>query len=575
MKTFYHQLKTLFSARDFLHYCFLLILLISVGVMEFFTLGAIPLYISVITGQIQSSHIYLRLPNFLQSICQNMYLFSICFIVLYLFRFFYLYVIYALQYHIISNRKIALGTRIFQALLSAPYSYFLDSKKSAMQDAIIQESYNVSFYLLTSFFNLFRCVFLIIITASFILYTDILLASLAILFLGVSCGFYMVMRSKYMEKIGRDTNIYRKKTIQITNETLNAIKEMKIYHCMEYFQALLHNTLKQSSINEGKTLFNTQILWPALETFTILSLIGSILITLWHTKQSPLALAPSLALLTVALVRIKAFLSESMLSINYMLFYKKDFAHIYQILHTYYHPEKASKENLPKIDFNSLQIHNLSFTHKNAAKKTLSKINLSLHKGQSIAIIGATGCGKSTLLNLILGLLDPDSGEITINHQPIQEIKDRWQISLGYVPQNIPLFDDTIQKNITLGVFNKERDQKYLNEIIKTAQLSAYIKSLPKKENTIVGDQGIRISGGERQRIGLARALYRNPEVLILDEATSALDEETEKAVTAAIHNNHNTQAQIIVAHRLSTIQKCDIILKMADGTLTLQERDQ
>ena len=181
------------------------------------------------------------------------------------------------------------------------------------------------------------------------------------------------------------------------------------------------------------------------------------------------------------------------------------------------------------------------------------------------------GAGKTTLADLILGVLTPSSGSIKADGQNVETCLNRWHRTIGYIPQNIYLMDDTIAANIAFGVPEDQVDQKKLQKAIERAQLSGVIEQLPDGVNTKVGERGVRFSGGQRQRIGIARALYNEPQILVLDEATSALDNETEQAVMESIDALHGEMTLIIIAHRLSTIKNCDEIYRIGNGKAALE----
>ena len=229
----------------------------------------------------------------------------------------------------------------------------------------------------------------------------------------------------------------------------------------------------------------------------------------------------------------------------------------------------ASRENYLNIENfhfkKCINIKNISFRYPNTHKNVLKHIALEIHKGERIGIVGETGSGKSTLVDVILGLLQPYEGSICIDEEfPVNSYQ--WHKEIGYVPQSIYLIDDTIEANIAFGEQDIER--KRLQEAIDAAQLRKLINQLPQGEKTIVGERGVRLSGGERQRIAIARALYRNPEVLIFDEATSALDNETETMLMETIHVVSQNRTVIMVAHRLTTLKNCDRIIMMEDGVI-------
>ena len=232
----------------------------------------------------------------------------------------------------------------------------------------------------------------------------------------------------------------------------------------------------------------------------------------------------------------------------------------------------VSKENYLNIkDFifkDSITIRGLYYAYPNIEKNALININLKIKKGECVGIIGETGSGKSTLSDIILGFLKPTIGTILIDEKyPVTSLQ--WHRAIGYVPQSIYLTDDTIEANIAFGEKHENINSSYLIAAIQAAQLSKFIENLPNGIKTIVGERGIRLSGGERQRIAIARALYRNPEVLIFDEATSALDNETETKLMETIHSVSKNRTVIMIAHRLTTLKNCDRVIVMKSGVLT------
>ncbi len=228
--------------------------------------------------------------------------------------------------------------------------------------------------------------------------------------------------------------------------------------------------------------------------------------------------------------------------------------------------EKENYANIPEFHFEiKICLSNLNFRYPNTKKDALHDISLEIKKDECIGIVGETGSGKSTLIDVILGLLKPYNGSILIDEKfPVHSYQ--WHQKIGYVPQSIYLTDDTIEANIAFG--EQDIDENRLATAIDAAQLSKFIDQLPSGLKTIVGERGVRLSGGERQRIAIARALYRNPEVLIFDEATSALDNETEARLMETIHSVSQNRTVIMIAHRLTTLKNCDRIVVMEKGQI-------
>ena len=189
--------------------------------------------------------------------------------------------------------------------------------------------------------------------------------------------------------------------------------------------------------------------------------------------------------------------------------------------------------------------------------------------GAAVGIVGTSGSGKTTMVDVLLGLLTLKTGTITADGVDVMSNYSGWLKNIGYIPQTIFMIDDTIRKNVAFGYREDEIDEERVWAVLKEAQLDEFVKSLPEGLDTSIGERGIRISGGQRQRIGIARALFEDPEVLVLDEATSALDGDTEAAIMDSINSLHGRKTLIIIAHRLQTIEKCDMVYRVENGKIS------
>ncbi len=219
-----------------------------------------------------------------------------------------------------------------------------------------------------------------------------------------------------------------------------------------------------------------------------------------------------------------------------------------------------------------IYLKGISYKYPNTTKLILNKADMMIPLGRSVGVVGPSGAGKSTVIDVFLGLLKPEDGVIECGGRNVMDNYQSWLSHIGYIPQVIYLSDDSIRDNIAFGVPEDEISDDRIWEVLREAQLDRFVEKLPDGLDTSTGDRGIRISGGERQRLGIARALYHNPEILVFDEATSALDNVTEKAVMEAINSFHGKKTMVIIAHRLNTIENCDMIYRVENGNITLDK---
>ena len=226
-------------------------------------------------------------------------------------------------------------------------------------------------------------------------------------------------------------------------------------------------------------------------------------------------------------------------------------------------PKETDKQRTVLRD--KIVLDHITFAYPGTDKNIFTDAHMEVKRGQSVGIMGPSGAGKSTIVDILLGLLHAQKGSITWDGQNIFDDYEAWLSQIGYIPQSIYLVDESIRDNIAFGIDADKIDEKRIWEVLEEAQLKEFIEELPDGLDTTIGDRGVRISGGQRQRIGIARALYHDPEILVFDEATSALDNDTEKAVMDAVNSFHGKKTMVIIAHRLNTIAKCDVIYKV-DG---------
>ena len=231
--------------------------------------------------------------------------------------------------------------------------------------------------------------------------------------------------------------------------------------------------------------------------------------------------------------------------------------------------KKKEVEKLPVLK--SINLDKISYKYPGTDKLILDNADMEIPVGKSVGIVGTSGAGKTTIVDVMLGLLKPVSGHIYADGVDVMEHYPQWLKNIGYIPQTIFMIDSTIRKNVAFGYADDEIDDNKVWQALKEASLDEFVRSLPEGLDTKIGERGIRLSGGQRQRIGIARALFEDPEVLVLDEATSALDNETEAAIMDSINRLHGRKTLVIIAHRLQTIEKCDMVYSINDGKAVIK----
>ena len=379
--------------------------------------------------------------------------------------------------------------------------------------------------------------------------------------------FHWLMRQR-ISTWGKQRQHYEGLRIQHLQQSLGSIKEVKLMGRETDFinqfktnvYASAHASQKQSA------LLQIPGLW--LEFFGVIGLVA-LVITMLKFGHAPEDVLPTLGLFAAAAFRLMPSANRVLAALQLLRFGLPVGKTLYNELTL---PTSSVNQNTitELLTFaDSIKIDNVDFSYEQTSTSAINGISLHIKRGESIGLVGASGSGKSTLIDLLLGLIKPKAGIISVDNHNIHDHLRAWQNLIGYVPQTIYLTDDSIKRNIALGIPESEIDDLAIQAAINSAQLENWIATLPEGINSVVGEQGVRLSGGQRQRIGIARALYHDPELLVLDEATSALDSATETEVMNAVAALHGTKTVIMVAHRTSTLSQCDRIYKLESGAIT------
>ncbi len=496
-------------------------------------------------------------------------------VLIYILKTIYLLYISWRQNRFTSNLSAELSERLFSGYLMLPYKYYLD-RNSSVPLSIIQNE-------ISSFSSVTQAIIQLFTEMSVlvgVLVTLFWIFPIGTIFLIVFFGLSVLTFHNFSKKKLISWGAERHQLLVDANKNLiqgfGGIKDLKIYN-REYF---FINKYKFSNDKSAQIFIkvNTLNYFPRyyLELLAVAGLLGLIIIMIFQ-NQSLAKILPSLGIFVAAAFRMIPSVNRIMVSMQQIKYADITFEKLLNEIDLIEGEVKSRVDIIKKgsICFDSiLEIKNLSFGY-NKSKLVLDGINLKIVKGEVLGFIGTSGSGKSTLIDLILGLLVPDSGEIIVDGVSIIEDLDSWHKKIGYVPQTIFLTDDTLLNNIAFGINDQEIDLDRVFDAINKSQLNQFISNLPDGLSTTVGERGVKLSGGQRQRIGIARALYHNPEILILDEATSALDNRTENEVMESIYKMSGELTILIIAHRLTTLKKCDRIIELQNGIIIKDDKPQ
>ncbi len=399
--------------------------------------------------------------------------------------------------------------------------------------------------------------------------TSPIVSLLMILFLGTLVVSYSYFLKNRIIESSQLNQKYSENMIKAINEGMHGYKEIRILGKETFF----HDKVKENSNNVARVQGNYQtlIMVPRylLELIIITVLVISVLVSIKSGSDLQL-LAPTIALFGVAAIRLLPmmnFYSEGINRLRYSRHYVSLLYNDVSKLKRYKTiKEKESTENSDL--FMHITLKNTSFIYLGTQHHAIDDISMTIKAGEAIGIIGASGSGKTTLINTILGLIEPQSGNILYNNLPLNNNIHKWHKHVAYLPQDSFITDDSVRHNVALGIEDSKIDDSHVYQSLRKASLDDLIEQLPDDINTILGENGMRLSGGQRQRIVLARAFYHNRDVLIMDESTSALDNATEREVVNEIQKLKGSITLIVIAHRMSTIEHCDRIYLLENGKI-------
>lgn len=540
----------------------LIILMFIGGILELLGVaGIFPIISSITEGTVTNNN--------------NIVLMCVLLIVVYIIKNLFLTFMYKSIYSFVYCGRSRLATSLFDFYMNEPYSFHLYRNISVIQRAVrsdVDGVFNVVRALLQMTSELIICMILGIL----LFFTDVKMALYLVIILGFCMGMVLLISKKIVKRLGQEEMYNAVMLNQWLMQGISGIKETKLLSRESYFVNEFNKYSEASANCTKKQQLIAQLPRMMTESVCIIAVMLWIII-ISVSGGNLLNTIPTLAVFAVAAFRLLPSIGKINGLLSEYHFYKSRVDFVYEDLNDVKNTLVISDTSQKMKEDNNnytlkfediISVENVSFKYNNTEKFILDGVSLDIPVGSSIGIIGPSGAGKTTFVDVMMGLLEIESGDVKVDGRSIYENIASWYQLIGYVPQVIYLADDSIKKNIAFGLSDDEIDDQRIIEVIKEAQMTEFIEQLAEGVDTVVGDRGIRLSGGQRQRIGIARALYNKPEILILDEATSSLDNETETAVMNSIEALHGKVTMIVIAHRLSTIQSCDKVYRVENAKI-------
>jgi len=475
------------------------------------------------------------------------------------------------EHTLLARWKISICYRLFCKLLEADYSYHVERSSSTITSIISERVSTVLNNFMYQYINLASQIIVGLFLCTFMVFSHPIMTLVIAVCFFILFHIQRVAIKDKIVKVGGEVDSFRADNYFAVQQGLGAYKETKINLKERFFQGLFLNANKKLMKAEGKLLFYQGLPISTNELIVMLMVIVAFNMIV-AAGNSAATVTQDLAVVVMTLFRLIPVVNRSITSVTFIngavLPLQTLIAEADAI--GYRDPVKSDLSEPSPLQLNtSLSMRHLCFAYKQSAEPALRDINFEVRKGEFVGIIGPSGAGKTTLIAILLGFLKPDSGELLIDDIQVDEDRIRaFRHSVGYVDQQPFIFDASVMQNVAFGVATEDIDRDRVEYALRQAELWNLVSSLEKGIESSVGENGKRFSGGQRQRLAIARALYKQPSLLILDEATSALDVDTEQRLSQTIQKLKGSLTIVAIAHRLSTLRDCDRLIMMEGGRI-------
>ena len=487
----------------------------------------------------------------------------------------FLYFQNVVQLRFVYTNQFATSRRMMINFMERPYEYYLNADTSVIQRSITSDVNNMYGLILSSLQLLSEIIMFLVLVIVLMTQDPMMILTIALLLVIVLLVIKCILKP-IMIKAGEDNQEYYSGLYKWIDQSVMGIKEIKIANKESYF---INEYSKCGAGYVGAVQkYNIYNATPRIliETVCIAGLVLYLILQIASGKEVA-AMITQIGVFAVAAMRLLPSANRINNYLTSISYFEPFFMGVSDNLqeeindrNVNYDAEayEARKEIKKLPVLKKIELKDIVYKYPNTDVLIFNHADMEIPVGCSVGVVGTSGAGKTTIIDVLLGLLNIQEGSILADGVEVREHYEEWLKNIGYIPQTIFMIDASIRKNVAFGVPDEEIDDNKVWQALKEAQLDEFVKGLPEGLDTGIGERGIRLSGGQRQRIGIARALFEDPEVLVLDEATSALDNETEAAIMDSINRLHGRKTLIIIAHRLQTIEKCDMVYRVENGQI-------
>lgn len=569
------KLKRLFSRTDKFRILMLFTMMLFSGIFEVVGVGMVPAFIAIVGDPTRVLR-YEKLAPIFESlnIVDNRTLLiygALLLVAIFIFKNSFLLFLKYFESRFIYNRRYLFSIRLMRAYMQAPYTFYLQRNTSELLRNSTSEVNILINNVLGPTLKILKDSILALSIVVFLFFVEPVITMFVAVFMGGAAAIFLFLTQKKMKQYGEQEQEYRKQMLKAARQGFGGIKDARVLNREEDFiEAFREMAFKSSRLQMLRT-FISNIPRPVIESIAVISII--IIALVMVLQDRPIAdIVPIIALFGIAIVRIMPAIQQITQMVTELRYHIVSVNPVYDDLEELKNAQrefKADRKKNEKTTFNnSIEIKDLYYNYPNSEEQALKGVSLEIQQGKAVAFVGSSGAGKTTIADVILGLLEPQQGDILVDGTSIFSSISAWQRNIGYIPQFIYLSDDTLRRNIAFGLPDSRIDEEKILKAVELAQLRELVDRLPDGLDTRVGERGTRFSGGQRQRVGIARALYHDPQVLVMDEATSALDNITEGHIIEAIEALKGDRTIIMIAHRLTTVINCDSLIFMENGVV-------